>query len=353
MCPLAFSLKLLPLLLVISVLLVAPLVFSQGSLSITVSTDKAQYVQGETVGISGKVLDSQSNPVTGASVSVQVGEGPMHFNLVYSDSSGSYLDSFILPISAAPGQYNVYASASKPGYTPVLQQTQFTVLPQSTSTTSSASSSSSQSNGPPSKCFIATATYGSEVSPEVALLRNFRDAQVLRTSAGASFMQAFNAFYYSFSPQVASFISSNGVVRAAMKVILYPLIGILFLSSKIFQISSVNGELAITISGIFAALGIGAVYFGPIAILSSRFVTTSARSRWSTVKWLILGSCLVSTLAIILGEESHSSLLLTSASVAIALSFLFLGALTVRSFASLLGKRGVGATSDVACRRRV
>jgi hypothetical protein len=340
--PLAFSLKLLPLLLIISVLLVAPLVFSQGSLSITVSTDKAQYVQGETVRISGKVLDSQSNPVAGASVSVQVGEAPMmHFNLVYSDSSGSYLDSFILPISATPGQYNVYASASKPGYTSVLQHTQFTVLPQSTSTTSSASSSSSQSNGPPSLCFIATATYGSEVSPEVALLRNFRDAQVLRTSAGAGFMQAFNAFYYSFSPQVASFISSNGVVRAAMKVILYPLIGILFLSSKIFQISSVNGELAITISGTFAALGIGAVYFGPIAILSSRFVKTNARSRWSTVKWWILGSCLVSTLAIILGEESHSSLLLTSASVATVLSFLFLGAFSVQSFASLLGKRGI------------
>lgn len=346
MCPLAFSLKLLPLLLVISVLLVAPLVFSQGSLLITVSTDKAQYVQGETVGISGKVLDSQSKPVPGVTVSIQVGEAPMIYSSsVFSDDSGSYLDSFVLSTTAA-GQYTVYATAFKSGYASGLQQTQFTVLPQSTSTTSSASSSSSQSNGPPSKCFIATATYGSEVAPEVALLRNFRDAQVLRTSAGASFMQAFNAFYYSFSPQVASFISSNGVVRAAMKVILYPLIGILFLSSKIFQISSVNGELAITISGIFAALGIGAVYFGPIAILSSRVVKTSGRSRWSTVKWLILGSCLVSTLAIILGEESHSSLLLTSATVATVLSFLFLGAFSVRSFASLLGKQGVRATSD-------
>jgi hypothetical protein len=338
--PLAFSLKLLPLLLVISVLLVAPLVFSQGSLSITVSTDKAQYVQGETVGISGKVLDSQSNPVAGASVSIQVGEGPLYSNLVYSDSSGSYLDSFVLPTTAT-GQYTVYATAAKSGYASAQQQTQFTVRHQTTSTTSSASSSSSQSSSPPSKCFIATATYGSEIAPEVALLRNFRDAQVLRTSAGASFMQAFNAFYYSFSPQVASFISSNGVVRAAMKVILYPLIGILFLSSKIFQISSVNGELAITISGIFAALGIGAVYIGPIAVLFSRVVKTNARSRWSTVKWLILGSCLVSTFAIILGEESHSSLLLTSASVATVLSFLFLGALSVRSLASLVRKKGV------------
>jgi hypothetical protein len=335
--PLAFSLKLLPLLLVISVLLVAPVVFSQGSLSITVSTDKAQYVQKETVVISGKVLDSQSNPVAGATVSIQVGEGPMHFNLVYSDNSGAYLDSFVLPTNAT-GQYTVYATAAKAGYASGQQQTQFTVLQQ---TGTSSTASSSESSSPPSKCFIATATYGSEVAPEVALLRNFRDAQVLRTSAGASFMLAFNAFYYSFSPQVAAFISSNGVVRAAMKAILYPLIGILFLSSKIFQISWVNGELAITISGIFAALGIGAVYFGPIAILFSRVVKTNARLRWSTVKWWILGSCLVSTLAIILGEGSHSSLLLTSASVATVLSFLFLGAFTVESFASLLGKKEV------------
>ena len=346
MRPLEFSLKLLPLLLVVSVLLVAPLVFSQGSLSITVSTDKSQYVQGETIVISGKVLDSQSNPVAGATVSIQVGDPPIRVDLVYTDNSGAYLDSLMLATSTAPGTYTVYASVGKAGYASSQGQTQFTILPLTTVTSSSSSSStssssSSQSSGPPSQCFIATATYGSELAPEVALLRYFRDAQVLRTSAGSSFMLAFNAFYYSFSPQVAAFISSHGAVRAAMKAILYPLIGILFLSSKIFQISSVNGEFAITVAGIFAAFGIGAVYFGPIAILFSRVVKTNARSRWSTVKWWILGSCLVSTFAIILGEETYSSLLLTSASVATVLSFLFFGAFAVRSFASLFEKEEV------------
>lgn len=328
------SRRLMPLLALLSVLSLVPLVTSQGSLSVTVSTDKARYAPGETVRISGKVLDSQSNPVVGAVVSVQVGDPPLHVNLVYSDNSGSYLDSFIVPTSATPGQYKVFASASKPGYTSAQQQTQFNVPTQSTSTTSS--SSSSQSNTTPSKCFIATATYGSEIAPEVALLRNFRDAEVLQTSAGRSFMQAFNALYYSFSPQVASFITSHSTVRSAMKVILYPLIGILYASNGIFQLLSFNRELAVTVSGIFAALGIGVVYLGPIAILGSRLTRTRAGSRWVIGKCSILTGCAISTLALILVEASGSTVFLTATTVAIVLSFLLLGASSVLSLTKLL-----------------
>lgn len=264
----------------------------------------------------------------------------MHIDLVYSDNSGAYLDSFILPTTAAPGQYTVYASVGKAGYSSSQAQTQFTILPQATVTSSSSSSSSSasssQSSGPPSQCFIATATYGSEIAPEVALLRYFRDAQVLRTSAGRSFMQAFNAFYYSFSPQVASFISANGMVRSSMKIILYPMIGILFFSSKIFQILSFNTELSITISGMTAAFGIGAVYFGPIAVTCSRLGKTKTGSLWSTLRRLNLVSCIISIFAIIVGEEIYSPLLLTSATVVTVLNFLLLGALSVQVFASLV-----------------
>src|SRR5208337_5219376 len=140
--------------LLVSLLLAVPLVFSQGSLTVTVSTDRPQYLQGGTVNISGKVLDSQNNPVAGATVSIQVGDPPMHIDLVYSDNSGAYLDSFILPTSAAPGPYTVYAAVGKAGYSSSQGQTQFTILPRtnvtstpsSSSSASSSSSSSSQSN---------------------------------------------------------------------------------------------------------------------------------------------------------------------------------------------------------------
>ena len=266
----------------------------------------------------------------GAGVSIQVGDPPTFIEVVYSDSSGAYSDSFILTTNIAPGQYTVYATASKPGYTSTQEQTQFTVLTQASTTTS-------PSSNQPSKCLIATATYGSELAPEVALLRNFRDAEVMQTSAGKNFMQSFNAFYYSFSPQVASFIAFHGPVRSVMKVILYPLIGILYVSSKIFQISSFNGELTVTISGILAALGIGFVYFGPTVILGSRLVNNNAASKWQTWKHMVLASCLISTFSLVLVEASGLTVFLTESSVAVVLSFLLLGALCAKSFATLLG----------------
>ena len=44
-----------------------------------------------------------------------------------------------------------------------------------------------------SGCLIATASFGSELAPEVEFLRDFRDNKILRTFAGSGFMMAFNA----------------------------------------------------------------------------------------------------------------------------------------------------------------
>ncbi|MBM3910749.1 MAG: hypothetical protein FJ356_03775, partial [Thaumarchaeota archaeon] len=52
-------------------------------------------------------------------------------------------------------------------------------------------------------CLIATATYGTELDPQVQMLREIRDKSVLGTQTGTAFMSAFNSFYYSFSPAVA------------------------------------------------------------------------------------------------------------------------------------------------------
>jgi hypothetical protein len=92
------------------------------------------------------------------------------------------------------------------------------------------SSSSTTTLGAP-KCLIATATYGSELAPEVQLLRNFRDNSILKTSAGSNFMLAFNAWYYSFSPYVANYLNTHWVERTIMKGVLYPLVGMLYLTS--------------------------------------------------------------------------------------------------------------------------
>lgn len=99
--------KLLTSLLILFLSLLIPIAYSQGTISVTVSTDKTQYVQGENVTISGKVLDSQNNPVADASVSIQVGDPPAYSTLVFSDSSGTYVDNrTMLSDSGAPSDWD-------------------------------------------------------------------------------------------------------------------------------------------------------------------------------------------------------------------------------------------------------
>jgi len=52
-------------------------------------------------------------------------------------------------------------------------------------------------------CLIATATFGSELAPQVQQLRELRDNTLLQTNSGSAFMESFNQFYYSFSPTIA------------------------------------------------------------------------------------------------------------------------------------------------------
>ena len=41
-------------------------------------------------------------------------------------------------------------------------------------------------------CLIATAAYGSELAPQVQMLREIRDNQLMNTEAGSAFMSSFN-----------------------------------------------------------------------------------------------------------------------------------------------------------------
>lgn len=73
-------------------------------------------------------------------------------------------------------------------------------------------------------CLIATATFGSELSPQVQQLRELRDNVVLNTESGKSFMTSFNEFYYSFSPAIADYERENSFFRDTVKIVLTPLL---------------------------------------------------------------------------------------------------------------------------------
>lgn len=180
---------------------------------------------------------------------------------------------------------------------------------------------------PPTPCLIATATYGSELSPEVQLLRSFRDNAVLRTRAGANFMTAFNAWYYSFSPNIARYIADRWAERTAMKILLYPLIGILALSSKTFSAAAgLTSEFAVLLAGLVASSLIGAVYVGlPLGIARTRIRLRNATLNRMATRVLSI-TLLTSLGALIFGEVLMAPALLMLSSAIVVLSTLFLSA---------------------------
>lgn len=124
----------------------------------------------------------------------------------------------------------------------------------------------------PSGCLIATAAFGSELTPQVQFLRGFRDHYILQSQSGAAFMGAFNTIYYSFSPQVADYERQQPWLQAAVKAGLYPLFGILLASEKAFSAAG-GGELGTIVAGVSASALIGAVYLSPAAVAARKRVS--------------------------------------------------------------------------------
>ena len=81
-----------------------------------------------------------------------------------------------------------------------------------------------QENNEGGGCLIATAAFGSEMSPQVQQLREIRDNVVMQTSSGKIFMSGFNQVYYSFSPYVADYERENPVFKEVVKVTLTPML---------------------------------------------------------------------------------------------------------------------------------
>jgi len=116
-------------------------------------------------------------------------------------------------------------------------------------------------------CLIATAAFGSELSPQVQFLREIRDNTVLQTESGTSFMTGFNQFYYSFSPVVADYERENPAFKEVVKITLTPLLT----SLTLLQYVDIDSESEMLGYGIgIILLNIG-MYFVAPAILIMKF----------------------------------------------------------------------------------
>jgi hypothetical protein len=123
------------------------------------------------------------------------------------------------------------------------QETEFAlvVVPGSKVLTSTNESSENESSEEGGGCLIATAAYGSELSPQVQLLREIRDNQLMNTESGSAFMGAFNNVYYSFSPTIADMERESPIFKEIVKVGLTPMLSSLAIMENADSESEVLG----------------------------------------------------------------------------------------------------------------
>jgi len=113
-------------------------------------------------------------------------------------------------------------------------------------------------------CLIATATYGSELSQQVQMLREIRDNSLLQTELGSAFMKSFNQFYYSFSPSIADLERENPIFKEAVKLTIMPLLSSLSLLNYV----DMESEVEILTYGIgLILLNIGMYFVAPVGIV--------------------------------------------------------------------------------------
>ena len=127
--------------------------------------------------------------------------------------------------------------------------------------TESAKETTSVKTGNGGGCLIATAAYGSEMAPQVQLLREIRDNQLMNTESGSVFMNTFSDVYYSFSPIIADYERENQLFKEVVKITITPMISTLSLMENAESESEVLG-LGLSV----IALNIG-MYLGLPAIV--------------------------------------------------------------------------------------
>ncbi len=220
-------------------------VFSQSIISFDVDT--TEFTPGQTVELQGKIETGLG--VQPVAIEVKDGAGNVILiRTINSDENGEFSLTFKIPETAEPGDFEIIASVEIEG--------------DAFSDTKTIAASESAVNG--GGCLIATATYGSELAPQVQQLRELRDNKLLQTESGSAFMESFNNFYYSFSPTIADFERENPVFREAVKIAITPMIS----SLSILNYVDMDSEAEVMGYGIsLILLNVGMYFVAPAIVI--------------------------------------------------------------------------------------
>ena len=217
----------------IAVLLAVSIIPAFSQSIITFDVDTTKFAPGEIVELTGKVgAGLEGQPVA---IEIQDAEGNVILiRTVTSDINGEFTLKFKVPSNIKPGELNIITNVELDGQsfsetksveavTEPIAETELicgtgTIMKDGICVVDT--SKSSKGGG----CLIATATFGSELAPQVQQLRELRDNQLLNTESGSAFMESFNDFYYSFSPIIADYERENPIFKEMVKIAITPMI---------------------------------------------------------------------------------------------------------------------------------
>jgi len=235
---------------ILSLIITIPIAYAQGMITFDVDTDS--LIPGEIVELTGTVqADLIGKPVA---VEIKDGDGNVILiRTVTSDANGNFSLKFKVPSSAKSGSFDIVTNVEVEGEA-VSESNTESVVSQKADFDPQSSGTTEKGGG----CLIATATYGSELAPQVQMLREIRDNSLLQTQSGTTFMTGFNQFYYSFSPYIADYERENPVFKEAVKLVITPLIS----SLSILNYVDMNSEETVLGYGISLILLNVGMYFG-------------------------------------------------------------------------------------------
>ena len=260
---------------------------------ITFDVDTTKFTPGVFVELTGQVdVGLEGQPVA---VEIKDADGNLILiRTVTSDSNGKFTLKFKVPNTAASGEFDITTNVELDGqtisgvdvddiveFTPIEEpETQVESEPSNdpvcgtgtmlqdgmcvvdTSKTTSKTSDEKSSKG--GGCLIATATYGSEMAPQVQQLRELRDNSLLNTESGTNFMSTFNNFYYSFSPTIADYERENPVFKEIVKITITPMIS----SLSILNYVNMDSEIEVLGYGVsLILLNLGMYFVAPMVLI--------------------------------------------------------------------------------------
>jgi len=205
------------------------------------STDQS-YSAGDIVDLVGNIKGGIEGDLVAIEIKSPSGEVIL-VRTVELGPDGSYFLKFRIPPSGESGNYGITTNvAVEQSFDTKTSQNEYNSQP----------NQNTQENG--GGCLIATATYGSELAPQVQQLRELRDNLLLQTESGTSFVNSFNEFYYSFSPYVADYERENPLFKDIVKLTLTPMISSLSILNYV-EMNSESEVLGYGISLIILNLG--------------------------------------------------------------------------------------------------